>query len=69
MKFSSELNKDWYQVGDILYTASLSNEKIKAGETKIVTLTLTKAMTENSTGLIPNTAEIVEDYNEFSTRK
>lgn len=65
LKFSSELNKDWYQVGDTLYTASLANEKIKPGETKTVTLTLTKAMTENSTGLIPNTAEIAEDYNEL----
>ncbi len=65
LKFSSELNKDWYQAGDTLYTTSLANEKIKAGETKVVTLTLTKAMTENSTGLIPNTAEIAEDYNEL----
>lgn len=65
LKFSSELNKDWYQVGNTLYTTSLANEKIRAGETKTVTLTLTKAMTENSTGLIPNTAEIAEDYNEL----
>lgn len=65
LKFSSELNKDWYQVGNTLYTEALANEKIKAGETKVVTLTLTKAMTENNTGLTQNTAEIVEDYNEL----
>lgn len=65
LKFSSELNKEWYQVGDALYTDSLANDKIVAGETKTVTLTLTKSMTENNTGLIPNTAEIAEDYNEF----
>ena len=65
LKFSSELNKDWYQVGDTLYTASLANEKIKPGETKTVTLTVTKAMTENNTGLVANTAEIAEDYNEL----
>lgn len=65
LKFSSELNKDWYQVGDTLYTASLANEKIKPGETKTVTLTLTKTMTENNTGLVANTAEIAEDYNEL----
>lgn len=65
LKFNSELNKDWYQVGNTLYTESLANEKIKAGETKTVTLTLTKAMTESNTGLMPNTAEIVEDYNEL----
>lgn len=65
LKFSSELNKDWYQVGNTLYTASLANEKIKPGETKTVTLTLTKTMTENNTGVISNMAEIAEDYNEL----
>ncbi len=65
LKFSSELNKDWYQVGDTLYTNSLANERIKAGESKTITLTLTKSMTENNTGLIPNIAEIAEDYNEL----
>lgn len=65
LKFSSELNKDWYQVGNDLYNASLANEKIKAGESKTVRLTLTKAMTENNTGLINNTAEIAESYNEL----
>ena len=49
-----------------MYTAALANEKIMPGETKTVTLTLTKSVTENSgTGLIPNTAEIAEDYNEL----
>ncbi len=66
LKFSSELNKNWYQTGDTLYTTALANEKIMPGETKTVTLTLTKTVTENSgTGLIPNTAEIAEDYNEL----
>lgn len=65
LKFSSELNKDWYQVGNNLYTTSLANEKIRPGETKSLTLVLTKAMTENNTGLIPNLAEITEDYNEL----
>ncbi len=65
LKFSSELNKDWYQVGNTLYTSKLANEIIQPGETKTVTLTLSKSMTEDSTGLIPNTAEIVEDYNDL----
>lgn len=65
LKFSSELNKDWYQSGDTLYTTSIANDKIAAGESKVLTLTLTKSMTENSTGLIPNTAEIAESYNEM----
>ena len=66
--FTSELNKDWYQSGDTLYNSSLSNEKIKPGESKQVKLIVTKQMTENNTGLIQNTAEIVESYNEFGLK-
>lgn len=65
LKFSSELNKDWYQAGDVLYNNSLANEKIAAGETKEITLTLTKAMTEDNVGRFNNTAEIAESYNEL----
>lgn len=65
LKFSSELNKDWYQSGTNLYNASLANEKILAGETRELTLILTKSMTENNTGLVNNTAEIAEAYNEL----
>lgn len=63
LKFSSELNKDWYQTNGMLYNASLANEKIAAGEAKTITLILTKSMTENNTGLTTNAAEIAEDYN------
>lgn len=65
LKFSSEINKDWYQVGNDLYNGSLANEKISAGESKSVRLILTKAMTENNTGLTNNSAEIAESYNEL----
>lgn len=65
LKFSSELNKDWYQSGDTLYNSSLANDKLAAGETKTLTLTLTKSMTENNTGRVNNTAEIAEAYNEL----
>ncbi|MGN1297254.1 MAG: SdrD B-like domain-containing protein [Clostridia bacterium] len=65
LKFSSELNTDWYQSGDNLYNISLANEKITAGQSREVTLTLTKSMTEDNTGLINNTAEIAESYNEL----
>lgn len=64
LSFSSELNKDWYAQGDYLYSSSLANEEILPGESKELTLTLTKAMTEENTGLVPNTAEIAESYNE-----
>ena len=68
LKFSSELNKDWYQSGTDLYNTSLANEKIPAGNSRTVKLTLTKAMTENNTGLINNTAEIAESYNELGIK-
>ena len=64
MKFNAELNKDWYQSsnGD-LYNASLANTELNPGESKEVTLTLTKKMTENGTGIVNNNAEIYETYN------
>lgn len=68
LKFSSELNKDWYQTNGVLYNASLANDKIAAGESKTITLTLTKSMTENNTGLTRNVAEIAEDYNEIGLK-
>ena len=64
-KFSSELNKDWYQSGNTVYCSSLSNEKLEPGESKEVTLTVIKQMKENNTGLVNNTAEIAESYNEL----
>lgn len=68
LKFSSELNKDWYQTNGQLYNASLANTKISAGQSRTITLTLTKAMTENNTGLTMNVAEIAEDYNELGIK-
>ena len=64
-EFNSQLNKDWYQTDGVLYNTSLTNEKIEAGDTKVLTLTLTKRMTENDTGSVINTAEIAETYNEL----
>ena len=65
LKFSSELNKDWYKTNTGLYNSSLANEKIAAGESKELTLILTKSMTENNTGLVNNIAEIAEAYNDL----
>ena len=68
LKFSSELNKDWYQSGAYLYNASLANTKLATGESRTVTLLLTKTMTENNTGRINNTAEIAQDYNDVGAQ-
>lgn len=58
-KFSSDLNNTWFTSTDgNLHNNSLANDKISAGQTKTLTLILTKTLTENDTGLIVNTAEI-----------
>lgn len=63
--FNTELNKDWYlsDNGNV-YNASLANTIINPGESKEVTLVVTKKITEDSLGLINNNAEIYESYNE-----
>lgn len=64
VEFNSQINKDWYKEGDVIYNKSLANTKIAPGETKVVTLTVTKKMNKNNTGTIINIAEIAESYNE-----
>jgi len=67
MSFNSEINKNWYKSTDgNVHTTALSKEIIQPGETKQVVLTLTKAMTENNTGVTTNKAEIARTSNELS---
>ena len=63
--FNTELNKDWYlsDNGNV-YNTSLENTIINPGETKELTLVLVKQITEDSIGILNNTAEIYEAYNE-----
>ena len=64
LEFSSELNKDWYKDGDgQIATTSLSGIKIEPGKTSEIHLILTKSMTEDSTGTIPNTAGFAQISN------
>lgn len=65
LTFNSSLNPEWYQEEGNLHTTSLANTKLEAGEEKELTLVLTKTMTESNTGLVNNTAEISEAYNNF----
>ena len=62
LEFSSELNKDWYESGNALYTTALGNDIINPGESRSVTLTLTKTMGEDNL-VTRNNAEIYEAYN------
>lgn len=63
LTFNSSLNKDWYQSGEYIYTNSLAENKIEAGETKELKLIVTKKMTETNTGLVNNTAELTSVTN------
>lgn len=66
LKFNSELNKDWYQgENGAIYSSSLANTLINPGETKEIILLLTKKLTQENVGLINNTAEIQEAYNDL----
>ena len=66
LKFNSELNKDWYEGKDgTLYNASLANTTIKPGESKELTLVLTKKMNNEDFGLVTNSAEIYETSNDY----
>ena len=49
-----------YQSGEYIYSKALEKEKIQPGETKELTLVLTKMMTESNTGLTNNIAEIAD---------
>ena len=62
LEFSSELNKDWYERNNALYTTALGNDIINPGESRTVTLTLTKTMGEDNL-VTRNNAEIYEAYN------
>ena len=62
LEFRSELNKDWYERNDALYTTILGNDIINPGESRTVTLTLTKTMGEDNL-VTRNNAEIYEAYN------
>ena len=68
LSFNSNLNSDWYVSGDNLYNTSLANTKIEPGETKELTLVLTKQMTDSNTGLVNNKVSIAETSNDLGAK-
>lgn len=66
LKFNSELNKDWYEgANGTVYNSSLANTIINPGESKTVTLILTKNMNNDDFGVFSNSAEIYEASNNY----
>lgn len=59
LEFNSEINPEWYRGTDgQLYTTEFANTEIKPGESKEITLVLTKTLKEDAADIIYNTAEI-----------
>lgn len=65
MSFDKTSNEGWKLQDGILYNESLSNVLLEPGESKEITLVLTKTMTNSNTGTVVNTAEISKDYNDL----
>lgn len=68
LTFNSELNTTWYTKGKNAYNQTLANTLINPGETKEVTLVLSKQMTADNMGTFNNIAEIESSYNEYSIK-
>ena len=65
MKFSSELNNNWYEGNDgKIYSVALSNKEIKPGESEKITLVLTKDDIISEKELF-NITNIEKTFNEF----
>ncbi len=67
VKFSSELNKDWYIADNngTVFNTSLANKKIEPGQSQEIKLVLSVNITDKTIGTnINNNAEIYESYNE-----
>ena len=63
--FNPNLNPGWYEGPDgLIYSKVLENEIINPGEGKSIKLVLFKQMTEENTGIVSNSAEIAETFNE-----
>lgn len=66
MKFSSELNPNWYEEDDnTLYSVALADKEIAPGETETVKLILTKEMVDDKITAPLNTAKIEETFNDY----
>jgi len=66
LSFSPEINNEWYIGTDgNIYTESLADQEIKPGETKEITLVVTKVMKAAEAEITSNSAEIAEHYNDL----
>lgn len=67
LSLDTTINPSWYIGADgNAYTQELEDVLIQPGETKVLKLVLTKQMTEDGTGIINNSFEIDQTYNEYA---
>ncbi len=58
LNFKSELNKDWYEKNEVIYTNGLSGKTLGVGESEEINLVLVKEVDSSNLGTIVNTASI-----------
>ena len=67
LDLDTSINSGWYIGSDgNAYTTQLADDLIQPGETRDIKLVLTKQMTDTSTGIINNTFEIAQTYNQYA---
>lgn len=64
VQINTQSQKDWQATEDGLINSTLAQEVINPGETRIVSLIVTKKLTEDNLGTVMNTAEIKQDGND-----
>lgn len=67
LKFVAEDNPEWTEKDGKVVTAALANTLLQPGESAEVSILLTWINDSNNMGVMINTAEISEDYNEYGT--
>lgn len=67
LTLDTDMNPNWYVAANgNAYNQELEDVLIQPGESRTVTIVLTKQMTEDGTGIINNTFEIDQTYNEYA---
>ena len=66
MEFKSNLNNSWYESEGVLKSNAFAAQTIKPGNSKTITLVLTKKLSGSNLGLMSNKAELTSINNKNS---
>ena len=67
MEFKSNLNESWYESEGVLKSNAFAAQTIKPGNSKTITIVLTKKLSGSNLGLMSNKAELTSINNKNST--